>query len=138
MLIITTDGFSVAAARAGFEQWQSLAPRERERVLLRAADLVEALPAATHLVLAFEAGGGPSPGTAKTSVEKLGEGGRIRRDVDIVKLPTSYKTRQIPFAHAERTAVTIPWGDVFTAWASTGEGTGTPWPSTGFVPASPR
>ena len=33
---------AVAAARAGFEQWQSLAPRERERVLLRAADLVEA------------------------------------------------------------------------------------------------
>ena len=30
------------------------------------------------LVLAFEAGGGPSPGTAKTSVEGLGKGGRAR------------------------------------------------------------
>jgi short subunit dehydrogenase-like uncharacterized protein len=85
-----------------------------------AAKLVEALPAATHLALAFEAGGGPSPGTARTSLEKMGDGGRIRRDGEIIKVPTAWKTRKIPFAHAERTAVTIPWGDVFTAWASTG------------------
>jgi aldehyde dehydrogenase (NAD+) len=31
---------AVAAARRGFEQWSSLAPREREAALLRAADLV--------------------------------------------------------------------------------------------------
>ena len=36
-----------------------------------AARLVEALPAATSLKLAFDAGGGPSPGTAKTSLERL-------------------------------------------------------------------
>ena len=85
-----------------------------------AASLVEALPAATSLQLAFEAAGGPSPGTAKTSVEGLGKGGRIRRDGKLTEVPLAWKTRKIPFAHAERTGVTIPWGDVFTAFISTG------------------
>lgn len=85
-----------------------------------AASLVAGLPAATRLLLAFEAGGGPSPGTAKTSIEGLASGGRVRRDGKIVAVPLAWKTRKIPFSHAERTAVTIPWGDVFTAYVSTG------------------
>lgn len=85
-----------------------------------AASLVRNLPAATGLKLAFEAGGGPSPGTAKTSVEGLGNGGCIRRDGKLKKVPLAWKTRKIPFAHAERVAVTIPWGDVYTAFVSTG------------------
>ncbi|MEE8495036.1 MAG: saccharopine dehydrogenase NADP-binding domain-containing protein [Xanthomonadales bacterium] len=85
-----------------------------------AASLVEALPAAIKLVLAFEAGGGPSPGTAKTSVEGLGMGGRVRRDGKLVEVPLAWKTRSIPFAHADRSAMTIPWGDVYTAFISTG------------------
>lgn len=85
-----------------------------------AASLVEALPAATRLLLAFEAGGGPSPGTAKTSIEGLAHGGRIRRDGRLEAVPLAWKTRRVPFAHGERTAVTIPWGDVFTAHISTG------------------
>lgn len=85
-----------------------------------AASLVEALPAATRLLLAFEAGGGPSPGTAKTSIEGLAMGGRIRRDGRLEPVPLAWKTRRVPFAHGERTAVTIPWGDVYTAYISTG------------------
>jgi short subunit dehydrogenase-like uncharacterized protein len=85
-----------------------------------ASSLVEALPAATRLRLAFEAGGGPSPGTAKTSLEGLVMGGRVRRDGRMVPVPLAWKSRTIPFAHGERTAVTIPWGDVFTAFISTG------------------
>jgi short subunit dehydrogenase-like uncharacterized protein len=85
-----------------------------------AATLVAALPSATHLALAFEAGGGLSPGTARTSLENMGRGGRIRRDGELVDVPAGFKTREVPFAHASRTAVTIPWGDVFTAWVSTG------------------
>lgn len=85
-----------------------------------AASLVNALPAATRLQLAFEAGGGPSPGTAKTSVEGLKMGGCIRRDGRLESVPLAWKTRKIPFAHAERTGVTIPWGDVYTAYVSTG------------------
>jgi short subunit dehydrogenase-like uncharacterized protein len=85
-----------------------------------AATLVEALPAATRLQLAFEAGGGPSPGTAKTSIEGLGKGGMVRRDGKLLRVPLAYRSRRVPFAHGERTAVTIPWGDVFTAYISTG------------------
>ena len=85
-----------------------------------AASLVDALPAATKLQLAFEAAGGPSPGTAKTSMEGLGKGGWIRRDGKLKKVPLAWKSRTIPFAHAERTGVTIPWGDVYTAFVSTG------------------
>ena len=85
-----------------------------------AARLVEELPAATRLVLAFDAGGGPSPGTAKTAAEALGKGGCVRRDGALVTVPIAWKDREIPFAHGVRRAVTIPWGDVFTAWVSTG------------------
>jgi short subunit dehydrogenase-like uncharacterized protein len=85
-----------------------------------AAMLVKALPSATELTLAFEAAGGPSRGTALTSLESLGKGGRVRKDGALKVIPMAWKTRTIPFAHAERIAVTIPWGDVFTAWVSTG------------------
>lgn len=85
-----------------------------------AARLVEALPAATSLTLAFDAGGGPSPGTAKTSLERLGQGGCVRRDGQLTTVPLAWKTRSIPFANGERQAVTIPWGDVYTAHVSTG------------------
>ncbi len=85
-----------------------------------AASLVEALPAATQLVLAVEMAGGPSPGTAKTGVEGLVSGGYVRRDGELLEVPMAWKTRKIPFAHKERLAVTIPWGDVYTAYVSTG------------------
>lgn len=84
------------------------------------ASLVQALPEATDLQLAFEAAGGASPGTARTSVERLGQGGCVRRDGELRTVPMAWKTRRIPFAHAERTGVTIPWGDVYTATVSTG------------------
>jgi len=85
-----------------------------------AASLVDALPAATSLKLAFEATGGPSPGTAKTSVEGLAQGGCVRREGRLTRVPLAWKTRTVPFAHGDRMAVTIPWGDVFTAFVSTG------------------
>jgi len=85
-----------------------------------AASLAAALPAAVSLQLAFEAGGGLSPGTAKTSLERLPRGGCVRRDGQLTTVPLGWKTRTVPFAHAERLAVTIPWGDVYTAWVSTG------------------
>lgn len=85
-----------------------------------AARLVEALPAATSLQLAFEAGGGPSRGTARTSLERLGQGGCVRRDGKLVEVPLAWKTRTVPFEHGEREAVTIPWGDIYTAFISTG------------------
>jgi short subunit dehydrogenase-like uncharacterized protein len=85
-----------------------------------AAMLVKALPAATAMVLAFESGGRMSPGTAKTSVEGLAGGGCVRRDGKLKWVPLAWKTREIPFENGKRLTVTIPWGDVFTAYISTG------------------
>jgi short subunit dehydrogenase-like uncharacterized protein len=85
-----------------------------------AAALVKALPAATAMTLALEFDGSMSPGTAKTSIEGLAGGGCIRRDGKLKWVPLAWKTREIPFRHGTHLAVTIPWGDVFTAYISTG------------------
>ena len=72
------------------------------------------------MVLAFETGGKMSPGTAKTSVEGLAGGGCVRQDGKLKWVPLAWKTREIPFEHGKRLSVTIPWGDIFTAYISTG------------------
>ena len=71
-------------------------------------------------MLAFEAGGGLSVGTAKTSVAGLGKGGRVRRGGALVDVPPAFKTRTFIRGGKPRTAMTIPWGDVFTAYITTG------------------
>jgi len=82
--------------------------------------LKRALPDATELVLGFEAGGGASPGTTRTSIEGLALGGRVRRRGQLVPVPLAYKTRTFSHDGRQRTAMTIPWGDLYTAFVSTG------------------
>jgi short subunit dehydrogenase-like uncharacterized protein len=85
-----------------------------------AALLKQALPEAVSLVLAFEAGGGPSVGTAKTSVAGIAKGGRVRRGGAMVQVPLAFKIRTFMRQGKPRLAMTIPWGDVFTAFITTG------------------
>jgi short subunit dehydrogenase-like uncharacterized protein len=85
-----------------------------------AAVLKEALPDATDLALGFDAVAVPSPGTARTIVEGLGHGGRIRENGEIVTVPFGYRRRSIDFGNGETAAVTVPWGDLATAYFSTG------------------
>lgn len=85
-----------------------------------AAHLKRRLPTATSLELAFSGGTGPSHGTAATVVEGLGLGGAIRRGGRIKGVPTAWRTRTIEFADKSRLCVTIPWGDISTAYQSTG------------------
>ena len=85
-----------------------------------AAMLKQKMPQATSLVLAFEAGGGPSPGTAKTSVEGLARGGRARIDGQLRTVPLAWKDRTFERDGKQRRAMTIPWGDLYTAYVSTG------------------
>lgn len=84
--------------------------------------LSQRLPSATHLTLAFASSGGISRGTARTSIERVGSGGAVRRDGEIVRVPAAWKTAEFDFACGRRTAVTIPWGDVATAFHTTGIG----------------
>jgi short subunit dehydrogenase-like uncharacterized protein len=85
-----------------------------------AASLAQALPGATELELAFHAVGSPSKGTAKTMLEGLPAGGAIRKGGVITPVPLAWKTAEIPFHDKTRLAVTVPWGDVSTAFYSTG------------------
>ena len=85
-----------------------------------AATLKAALPDATRLALGFDSRSGFSPGTAKTSVEGLAQGGKVRQNGHIISVPLAYKTRRIDFGDGEKLAMTIPWGDVSTASATTG------------------
>ena len=85
-----------------------------------AASLHESLPDATHLELAFGGGGGFSRGTAKTMVSGLGQGGAVRENGRIRRVPTAWKTREVPYRDRARLSVSIPWGDVSTGFTSTG------------------
>jgi short subunit dehydrogenase-like uncharacterized protein len=85
-----------------------------------AVKLKQALPDATHLALGFESRSGLSRGTAKTAMESLGEGSKVRREGRIEATPLAVSTRRIDFGNGERLAVGIPWGDVSTAFYSTG------------------
>ena len=85
-----------------------------------AAHLKRRLPSATHLVLGFYSGAGWSRGTATTMAENIVKGGVIRRDGRFVPVPAAWKARAIDFGRGPRTCVTIPWGDVSTAYHSTG------------------
>jgi short subunit dehydrogenase-like uncharacterized protein len=84
-----------------------------------AAHLKRRLPTATRLTLAFRAGR-PSRGTATTIVENLHRGGVVRRGGRLTPVPSAWKTRAIDFGRGPRMAITIPWGDVSTAYHSTG------------------
>lgn len=85
-----------------------------------AATLKHTMEDATHLALGFDSDSGLSPGTAKTALGKLPDGGRIRRNGKIEKVPLAFHTRDIDFGRGVRTAMTIPWGDVSTGFHSTG------------------
>jgi len=78
------------------------------------------MPDASSLWLGFSSKSGFSPGTAKTSVEGLAAGGKIRRKHEMINVPLAYKVRQIDFGDGMKNAVCIPWGDLATAYYSTG------------------
>jgi len=77
------------------------------------------LPTATRLSLAFYGVGRLSHGTQATMIMNIGKGGAIRRDGKITGVPAAWKTREIDFGEVTKSGVTIPWGDVATAFYST-------------------
>lgn len=83
--------------------------------------LSKKVPNATHLALAFASkGGGLSHGTAMTAVENLGGAGKIRQNGQLIDKPVGHKTKELTFGKEFRSfGITIPWGDVSTAYYST-------------------
>ena len=82
--------------------------------------LKTALPEAHELALGFESDHRMSPGTAKTLIEALGKSGKIRRCGRIVDLPIGDGCRDINFGLGAKRAMPIPWGDVASAFYTTG------------------
>jgi short subunit dehydrogenase-like uncharacterized protein len=85
-----------------------------------AAMLKKEMPEATSLSLAMKQSGTVSPGTLKTVIEGLDQGGMVRRDGKLVAVSSVYAVRKIRYLERMETSVTIPWGDVATAYYSTG------------------
>ncbi len=84
-----------------------------------AATLANELPDAVELELVFNGLEKVSPGTTKTAIESLQKGGRIRQKGKIVIVPQAYMAKKIQFADKTRYCMSIPWGDVSTAYYST-------------------
>lgn len=84
-----------------------------------AAMLARELPQAARLEIGIAGLASMSQGTWKSSVEGMARGGFVRRGGRIIPVPAAWRKRVIPFPHKPLTAVTIPWGDVSTAYRST-------------------
>lgn len=85
-----------------------------------ARHLKDRLPTATHLTLAFRSVGRLSHGTKSTMLMNIGRGGAVRVGGKITPVPAGWKTLKIDLGEGEETTVTIPWGDIATAYHSTG------------------
>ncbi len=86
-----------------------------------ALHLKNRLPEATHLQLAFTMSkGGLSRGTARTMIEGLGYGGMVRKNGSLTPIALGEKVKEINFGDFKKKTVCIPWGDISTAWRSTG------------------
>lgn len=87
-----------------------------------AAHLKGRLPSATRLTLAFQSVGraGLPPGTQRTMIELLPFGDRVRKGGRLVVPEPGVKTRAVDFGQGPVEATRFTWGDVFTAWYTTG------------------
>jgi short subunit dehydrogenase-like uncharacterized protein len=85
-----------------------------------AAHLAARLPGAVRLALAFQGLTHASRGTALTMIENVARGGLVRRNGLLTRVPVAWRTRVVDLGAGPVGAVTIPWGDVATAFYSTG------------------
>jgi short subunit dehydrogenase-like uncharacterized protein len=83
--------------------------------------LKRALPDAMQLALGFDmTAKNMSKGTATSLVESLGRNGMVRRNGVLAGFPVGSGLRRIDFGRGERLGMPVPWGDVATAYYTTG------------------
>lgn len=86
-----------------------------------ATHLKKRLLSATHLRLYIRGlRGGVSRGTARSAIENMHRQGMIRREGQLVQVPPAWSVRQVDFGRGPVEVVSIGWGDVSTAYYSTG------------------
>ena len=84
------------------------------------AKLKERLPDGDQLVLAFQGNSGLSRGTALSMARRYHNGGMIRQNGKLINVPIAHEVKEIEFGAMKRLCMTIPWGDVYTAFYTTG------------------
>ncbi len=83
--------------------------------------LAEKMPDAQSLTLAIASfGTSISHGTMTTAVSQLGEKGRVRQNHELVAEPVGKEGQYFTLGEQKRFAMSIPWGDISTAYWSTG------------------
>ncbi len=87
-----------------------------------AAFLADRHPEADHLTVGYLTDSGLSRGTLKTALVQAGQGGLVRRDGKLRRVPGGWGTRAIDFGTGPTSAITVPLGDVVTAFHTTGIG----------------
>jgi short subunit dehydrogenase-like uncharacterized protein len=86
-----------------------------------ALSLKKALPDATHLQLAFGTrGGGISHGTATSMLNKLGGTSAERIHGKLVSKKLGHASLEVEVNGFRMFTMAIPWGDLSTAWRTTG------------------
>jgi short subunit dehydrogenase-like uncharacterized protein len=87
-----------------------------------ALHLKQRLPSATRLTLAFQVVGpaGLPPGTQRTAIELISFGDRVRRAGKLVVPEPGEKLLSVDFGQGPVQTARLTWGDVFTAYHSTG------------------
>ncbi len=82
--------------------------------------VTEQVPGALELELAFAGLEHISPGTMKTMVEMIPGGGLVRRNSELVAYPLGRGAKKVLFPDGDHTVIPIIWGDLETAYHSTG------------------
>jgi len=85
-----------------------------------AKHVADQLPAAVELQIGVAATSRPSAGTAKSSIEMLPRGSLRRERGRLVPQSLGEEGKKIRFSHRELEALPISWGDLETAYRSTG------------------
>ncbi len=85
-----------------------------------ALSLKETLPDASELRIAFTGKLTQSPGTWRATLEAIPRCGAIRRNGELVVVPHAWRAERIHFDDGIKSTMTIPWGDLSSAWRSTG------------------
>jgi short subunit dehydrogenase-like uncharacterized protein len=86
-----------------------------------ALTLKKKMPDATSLKLAFAGlGGSTSRGTATSMAQNLGRPSAVRKDGKIIPAPLGHKSMWLDFGGKKIFMMSIPWGDVSTAFSTTG------------------
>jgi short subunit dehydrogenase-like uncharacterized protein len=85
-----------------------------------AAHVARRLPGATRLAIGLRADGSLSAGTLATMVEQFPQGGLVRRNGRLKPVPLAWKIREFPDREGTVHTITLPLGDVTTAFHTTG------------------